>query len=262
MFSNNKVRKLLALLLAAVFVTGLLPLVYAEEPDVEESVNDVTSFADNVENDVTEPEPIEEPAEKPAPEPAEEPMPETAERDTPAPAEKPTEKPAEEPTEETAPETMEESEPESIEEEITPNPEPEWDPSAEEDEPEEESDEDEEEDSEEDDEDEELFEFDDDDVGSVSEELLEQFNNPDTFEHIEFNGTADIELREKSFRYGDEVTLVAKVQNVNMSYRLVWEANDGDGRGWYTIGSGNEYSFIVTPEIMDREYRVIIFTVD
>ena len=150
------------------------------------------------------------------------------------------------------------AEPETYEEEVTPNPEPVWDPSEEEDEPE---DDDEEEPIEEE-EDEELFEFDDDDAGSVSEELLEQFNNPDTYEHIEFSGTADIELLESSYSYGDTVTLVARVKDVNMSYRLVWEATDGDERGWYTIGSGSEYSFVVTPDIMDRGYRVVIFTVN
>ena len=62
--------------------------------------------------------------------------------------------------------------------------------------------------------------------------------------------------------YGDTVTLVAKVMDVDMSYRLVWEATDDDERGWYTIGSGDEYSFVVTPEIMNRGYRVVLFTVD
>ena len=81
-------------------------------------------------------------------------------------------------------------------------------------------------------------------MGIVSDELLEQFNNPDTFEHIDFSGTADIIL------------------DVDMSYRLVWEASDGDERGWYTVGSGPEYSFVVTPEIMDRGYRVVLFAVD
>ena len=111
-------------------------------------------------------------------------------------------------------------------------------------------------------EDDELYEFDDDDQGVVSSELLEQFNNPETFERVEFNGTADIVLKEKTFAYGQRVTLMAKVTNVEMSYRLVWEATDGDERGWYTIGSGSEYSFVVTEDNIDREYRVILFTVD
>ena len=81
-------------------------------------------------------------------------------------------------------------------------------------------------------------------------------------QRFEFSGTADIELLESSYSYGDTVTLVARVRDVNMSYRLVWEATDGDERGWYTIGSGDDYSFVVTPEIMNRGYRVVLFTVD
>jgi len=42
----------------------------------------------------------------------------------------------------------------------------------------------------------------------------------------------------------------------------VWEANDGDGRGWYTVGSGTEYTFTLTRENADREYRVSLFTAD
>ena len=79
---------------------------------------------------------------------------------------------------------------------------------------------------------------------------------------IEFNGTADIVLREKEFSFGQEITLEAKVTNIEMSYRLVWEVNDGDERGWYTIASGPEYSFTVTPEMMEREFRVVLFAVD
>ena len=41
---------------------------------------------------------------------------------------------------------------------------------------------------------------------------------------------------------------------MELSYRLVWEANDEDERGWYTVGSGMEYSFVVTPEIMRDNY--------
>ena len=140
---------------------------------------------------------------------------------------------------------------------MEPTPEPQWDPSSEsEDDPE-----DDEEDLPDPDDDE-LVEFDDDDPGTVSNDILEQFNNPDTYDRVEFNGTADIVLQEKSFAYGDEVTLKAKVSGVDISYRLVWEANDGDERGWYTISSGLEYTFTVKPENIDRGYRVVLFAVD
>ena len=78
----------------------------------------------------------------------------------------------------------------------------------------------------------------------------------------DFAGTADIILKEQSYSYGDTVTLVADVQGFDISYRLVWEATDYDERGWYTIGSGTEYSFTVTEDIMERGYRVVLFAVD
>jgi hypothetical protein len=108
----------------------------------------------------------------------------------------------------------------------------------------------------------EFFEFDEDDAGTVSDELLDQFNNPETYEMVEFSGTADIVLKNDEIYYDRDVTLVAKVSGVEMSYRLVWEANDGDERGWYTIASGPDYTFTVTRDIVDREYRVVLFAVD
>ena len=97
---------------------------------------------------------------------------------------------------------------------------------------------------------------------------LQQFNNPDSFEQVEFTGSADIELRKENWNenWDGRVTLVAKVANANLSYRLVWEANDHDNRGWFTVGSGDEYSYTLTPDILareaEREYRVVMFTVD
>ena len=246
MYWKNKGKKFLSVLLAAMILVCLFPAVHAEAPDTDEPEDGVTLFVPNEQEEVTEPE---EPTENTTPEPTVE----AAEEATEEPTEEPTGTPAEEST--PGPET----DAETYEEEVTPNPEPVWDPSEEEDETEED---DEEITDEEENEDEELFEFDDDDAGSISEELLEQFNDPDTYEHIEFSGTADIELKEAEFAYGDTVTLVAKVKDVNISYRLVWEATDDDERGWYTIGSGPEYSFVVTEENINRGYRVVLFTVD
>ena len=116
--------------------------------------------------------------------------------------------------------------------------------------------------------DEDLEEFDDDEVGDVSEDLLQQFNNPDSFEQVEFSGSADIELLNDDWdeNWDGVVTLIAQVQDTSLSYRLVWEANDGDNRGWFTVGSGNEYSYTLTKENVareaNREYRVVMFTVD
>ena len=109
----------------------------------------------------------------------------------------------------------------------------------------------------------EFEEFSDGDAGYISEELLEQFNNPANYAQVEFSGSADIELKNKGeIHYGDEIVLQAKVRDTDLSYRLVWEANDSDDRGWYTIGRGEEFSYTLSKENVDREYRVVLFTVD
>ena len=192
-----------------------------------------------------EPEPEPEPA--PAPEPEPEPEPETA--------------PEPEPAEESEPE------PESApEKEVVTELEPQPESRIEETEDEEEDDWDEENDDWDDEDD--LVEFDDDEVAEISEDLLEQFNDPDNFEQMEFSGSADINLKAGDWDedWDGKVTLVASVQDATLSYRLVWEANDGDNRGWFTIGSGSEYSYTLTKDNLEREanreYRVVMFTVD
>ena len=104
-----------------------------------------------------------------------------------------------------------------------------------------------------------FFEFDDGDCGSVSDELLEIFNNPDAYEKAEFDGSVEIELKNGEICYDRDVTLVARVSGADMDYYLVWEANDGDG--WYAIASGEEYTFLLTPDIANREYRVVLFKI-
>ena len=116
----------------------------------------------------------------------------------------------------------------------------------------------------EDDEDDGTIFLDDWDAGVVSDEMLERFNNSTSnYEQMEFNGTAEIELKnEGMLKYGDEIKLSAKVQDVNLSYRLIWEANDSDDRGWYTIASGENYSYTLSADNVDREYRVVLFSLD
>jgi len=121
-----------------------------------------------------------------------------------------------------------------------------------------------------DDEYDEYEEFDDDNMGSVSEELLCQFNDPKLYETMEFSGSADIEMADGNIVWDEnwdgKITLKAKVRDANLSYRIVWEATDHDDRGWFTVGSGDEYTFTLTPEnvesVGEREYRVVLFTVD
>ena len=49
--------------------------------------------------------------------------------------------------------------------------------------------------------------------------------------------------------------------DVNVDYRLVWEANDNDDRGWFVVGSGEEYRFILDPQNVERGYRVVMIAV-
>ncbi len=267
MRKNNKGKMFLAILLALVMLLCSLPVGYAEDAEAEILTAATIAQAPEVAEETVEPEPevIEVPAEEPAADPEvievpeEEPAadPETVEIPEEETAAEPevTEVPEEEP--ETAPETAEipeeepAAEPEVIE---VPEEEPETEPEAIE-EPVEESETEEEPE-------EDLVEFEDEDAGFVSEELLEDFNNPDTYDTAEFSGTVEIEMKNSEIYYGRDVTLVAKVSGVEMNSRLVWEANDGDDRGWFTVGSGPEYTFTVTPEIVNREYRVSLFTVD
>ena len=108
-----------------------------------------------------------------------------------------------------------------------------------------------------------FVEFDDEDMGYVSDELLEQFNNPALYETMEFTGSADIVLKDGMDIYlNGEVILVAKVKNANMTYRIVWEANDNDEKGWHEVGSGEEYSYTLTLDNVDREYRAVLFATD
>ena len=97
---------------------------------------------------------------------------------------------------------------------------------------------------------------------AVSAEVLRQLNSTDAGIYIEFNGTADIELAEESYSIGQTVTLRAAVTGADLNCRLVWEANDGDERGWYIIASGPEYTFTVTSEILNREYRAVLLAVN
>ena len=101
-----------------------------------------------------------------------------------------------------------------------------------------------------------------DDTGTVAEELTEPVNNPETYEVSDFVGTAEIRLmNEGMLNWGDEIILKADVRDTNLSYRLVWEARDNNDRGWYTIGSGDEYRYILEPENATREYRISLYDV-
>ena len=247
MNKHSRLMRLIAFLVVFAIVLGPVGI-------MDKRAGCVTNKAVAEENDVTvteekepAPAPDPEPEPEPAPAPVSEPEPEPESESKPEPESEP--EPEEEKTVITEVETPSDSQLEEIPED-------------------EEDDEDFEEDYDEFDDDEDIEEFDDDEFGSVSEDLLQQFNNPDSFEQIEFSGSADIELKDSAWdeNWDGKVTLVARVQNTTLSYRLVWEANDHDSRGWFTVGTGSEYSYTLTRENLereaDREYRVVMFTVD
>ena len=105
--------------------------------------------------------------------------------------------------------------------------------------------------------------IDDDDAGFVSAELLSRYNSLGEDQKARFTGSVDIEMKEGEIAFGRDITLVAKVSGAGvMNYSLIWEANDGDGSGWHAVASGSEYTFLLTRGNADREYRVLLFTVD
>ena len=100
------------------------------------------------------------------------------------------------------------------------------------------------------------------DAGAVSDEPADE-TTPEADQEFEFTGTIEIELKDSEIVFGGDVTLVAVVTGADtLNYRLVWEANDGDDRGWYAVGSGAEYTFTMTEDIVDREYRVMLIIAD
>ena len=108
---------------------------------------------------------------------------------------------------------------------------------------------------------EDLVEMEDGDAGYISEEITGQLDYPEQPEQTDRIGTAEIRLmNEGMLNYGDEVVLKAEVRDVNLSYRLVWEANDG--AGWYPVGHDETYRFILDRNSAEREYRVTIIACD
>ena len=288
MKKNTKLLKVGAFLVALTMLLGSFPgrynvtIAYSEgEPEVTEALVEVVSEPEPEPAPAADPEPEQEPAPaadpEPEPEPAPaadpEPEPEPAPaadpepEPEPAPAADPEPEPEPDPTPAADPEPEPEPAPtEEYSEEISGEPAPELEPVDEDDEDDwdDEDWDDEDWDDEEDEDDEgETMILDDWDAGSISEDLLDRFNDTSNFEHMEYSGTADIELKnDGTLHYGDQIKLEAKVHDVNLSYRLIWEANDNDDRGWYTVASGEEYNFTLTAENMEREYRVVLFSID
>lgn len=266
MRKEKKISMLLAALLALVMLLYSFP-VYAEDANTEipaEEITQETTAKEEMEAIETAKElPEEEPAAAEIPEeiPAEEPAasepPEVTPAEEPAAPEPPEVTPTEEPVVPETPETIPAEEPAVPETpEVTPEEEPEA-PETPETDPEEEPEDPEAQDEESE---EDLVWFDDDDPGSVAPELLDLFNNPDAYRKVEFTGTVEIEIKDETIAYDQEVTLVARVSDTeSMDYLMVWEASDDEGITWHTVGSGEEYTFVLTRENVNRAYRVVLY---
>ena len=250
-----KLTRLAAFLMVLAMLVGSFPAVYSEELEVTEAApEEVVEVTEAEPETAPAPEPEPEPEPAPAPEPEAAPAPEPEPEPEPAPEPEPVPEPEPEPVNTVVTELAHDDDVQ-IEEQVTiDDDDDDWG-----------SDE-----SEDFGGDDDLVEFDEWDAGAVSEDLLQQFNNPDNFEKVEFTGSADIRLENQDELFSSDwdgtVTLSAQVREASLSYRLVWEANDHDDRGWFTVGSGDEYSYTMTREIAEREanreYRVVMFTVD
>lgn len=85
-----------------------------------------------------------------------------------------------------------------------------------------------------------------------------------TDEEIPFTGSVSVELvNEGEVYYGDRVTLRANISDVSAAYRIRWEVNCQDGMGWRVIPDeqGSEYEFVVNPQNVNYEYRVVLVSV-
>lgn len=98
----------------------------------------------------------------------------------------------------------------------------------------------------------------------VTEELNETENASNVTETEEVieeaapQGTVRILLmNEGPLYYGDEVTLLADVDNVEDEHTLTWQIKV-DIDKWENIAIGRTYSFTLTPENASLEYRVIV----
>ena len=103
--------------------------------------------------------------------------------------------------------------------------------------------------------------FDDDDPGSVSPDLLDLINNPDAYQKLDFTGVVEIGIKNSIIAYDRDVTLVASISGAELpDYLMIWEASDDEGSNWQAVAAGSEYTYVLTRENVDREYRVVLYT--
>ena len=77
---------------------------------------------------------------------------------------------------------------------------------------------------------------------------------------VPFTGTVKVELEEKdkTLYYGDEVTLKAVVENANKRYTVRWESREDDKHEWKAVGTGHTYKFKMDKDNVVLEYRAVL----
>lgn len=95
----------------------------------------------------------------------------------------------------------------------------------------------------------------------IAEEIIEETAEEPVEEIVEEvapQGTVRILLlNEGPLYYGDEVSLLADVDNIEDEHTLTWQIKV-DIDKWENIAVGRNYRFILTPENASLEYRVIV----
>ena len=67
-------------------------------------------------------------------------------------------------------------------------------------------------------------------------------------------------LNQGQLYYGDSVTLVAVIENVDCEYNIVWQVLDGSE--WKDVAHGAQYTFTLTEANANLQYRVVLTTIE
>lgn len=94
-------------------------------------------------------------------------------------------------------------------------------------------------------------------VEEIIEEPAEEIVEEDIEEAAPQGTVRILLLNEGPLYYGDEVSLLADVDNVEDEHTLTWQIKV-DIDKWENIAVGRNYRFILTPENASLEYRVIV----
>ncbi len=65
-------------------------------------------------------------------------------------------------------------------------------------------------------------------------------------------------LNQGDIYYGDQVTLMAIVNNAESGYQISWEKYNSEDKCWVKVGSGERYSFTVTESNAASQFRAVL----